>query len=170
MFQSVTVKVPPGMTRLEAEQKVRRAAESGVSAGLDIIKAKVIDLTPRYTGKMQSYIFTRQPEPLSGFVYTEGVVPMVHEKNAVWSKFPPIAPLQGWVQKKLGISDEKKSKSVAFLIARKIRTRGLTLPNKEGKGQMFARARAAMAASGAYFVAFAAKMKAELALAFGGSV
>ena len=32
--------------------------------------------------------------------------------------------LEGWVRRKLGISDPKKIKSVAFLIARKIRERG----------------------------------------------
>ncbi len=34
--------------------------------------------------------------------------------------FPPVAPLQLWVRRKLGISDEREVRSVAFLIARKI--------------------------------------------------
>ena len=33
---------------------------------------------------------------------------------------PPTAPIQIWVQSKLGIADDKKAKRVAFLIARKI--------------------------------------------------
>lgn len=38
--------------------------------------------------------------------------------------FPPLEPLQYWVEKKLGITDEKEAKSVAFLIARKISVEG----------------------------------------------
>lgn len=38
--------------------------------------------------------------------------------------FPPIAPLQLWVRRKLGITDERESRSVAFLIARAISKRG----------------------------------------------
>jgi hypothetical protein len=34
--------------------------------------------------------------------------------------FPPIAPIALWVRRKLGISDEREARSVAFLIARKI--------------------------------------------------
>jgi hypothetical protein len=37
--------------------------------------------------------------------------------------FPPLAPLQDWVEKKLGI-DKSESKQVAFLIARKISRKG----------------------------------------------
>ena len=38
--------------------------------------------------------------------------------------FPPIGPIQFWVQEKLHIEDEKESRSVAFLIARAISRRG----------------------------------------------
>jgi len=34
--------------------------------------------------------------------------------------FPPIGPIALWVRRKLGISDEREARSVAFLIARKI--------------------------------------------------
>jgi hypothetical protein len=34
--------------------------------------------------------------------------------------FPPIPPIALWVRRKLGISDEREARSVAFLIARKI--------------------------------------------------
>lgn len=42
--------------------------------------------------------------------------------------FPPIAPLRDWVEKKLGLS-KSESRSVAFLIARKIAKKG-TKPQK----------------------------------------
>ena len=38
--------------------------------------------------------------------------------------FPPVAPLQLWVRRKLGIGNEKEARSVAFLIARAISRRG----------------------------------------------
>ena len=38
-------------------------------------------------------------------------------------RFPPIGPIELWVRRKLGVS-EKKSHSVAFLVARKIARRG----------------------------------------------
>jgi len=37
--------------------------------------------------------------------------------------FPPLAPLQDWVEKKLGV-DKSESRQVAFLIARKIARKG----------------------------------------------
>ncbi len=37
---------------------------------------------------------------------------------------PPSSALQGWVRRKLGITDEKQIKSIAFLIARDIKSRG----------------------------------------------
>ena len=43
--------------------------------------------------------------------------------------FPPIGPIQFWVQQKLHIEGEKESRSVAFLIARAISKRG-TKPRK----------------------------------------
>ncbi len=39
-------------------------------------------------------------------------------------KFPPRAPLELWVRRKLGIADPKEIKSVAFLVARKISREG----------------------------------------------
>ena len=38
--------------------------------------------------------------------------------------FPPIEPLEDWVQSKLGIDDERERRQVAFLIARKISIKG----------------------------------------------
>lgn len=43
--------------------------------------------------------------------------------------FPPPGPLQLWVRRKLGISDEKDVRSVAFLIGRAIARRGTKARN-----------------------------------------
>lgn len=167
MFDSLSIKIPAGMAKEQALAQIAAAREKGIEGALGIIKAKVIDLTPRYKGGLQSHIYDRQPDSFSGEVYTSGVVAAVHERNAVWSKYPPIEPLRGWVMGKLGV-DEKRSKSVAFLVARKIRRFGLTLPNKEGKGQMFARTREFMARSGGHFRAFVSGMRQALAGLLGG--
>lgn len=39
-------------------------------------------------------------------------------------KFPPALPIEDWVEEKLGISDIKQKRSVAFLIRRKIAKQG----------------------------------------------
>lgn len=46
--------------------------------------------------------------------------------------FPPVAPIQHWVERVLGISD-KEAKSVAFLIARAISKRGTKARGMFGK-------------------------------------
>ena len=40
-------------------------------------------------------------------------------------KRPPIAPLERWIVKKLGLSDEDSIKSIAFAIANKIKKKGI---------------------------------------------
>lgn len=47
--------------------------------------------------------------------------------------FPPVAPIQHWVEKKLGI-EGKEAGSVAFLIARKISKKGTAGVEMFGKG------------------------------------
>ena len=58
----------------------------------------------------------------SGFPYGVAV------RKGTRPHFPPIAALIPWVVKKLGISDAKQARTVAFLIARKISKVG-TKPN-----------------------------------------
>jgi hypothetical protein len=47
-------------------------------------------------------------------------------QGAKWpNKRPPIAPLQEYVKNRMGITDEKKSKSIAFAIAATLKKEGL---------------------------------------------
>lgn len=48
----------------------------------------------------------------------------VYVETGTRPHFPPIEPLEDWVQQKLGIEDERERRSVAFLIARKISVKG----------------------------------------------
>lgn len=49
-------------------------------------------------------------------------------------KFPPIEPIRKWVASKLGITEEKENKRVAFLVARKIATEGTAIFSNRAKG------------------------------------
>lgn len=142
---------------VEAVQAIEDAAKLALRAAANVVQASVIDLTPRWKGGLQSHILIRpQEDGRIQEVFAEGVVAAVHENNGTWSKFPPPAPIQEWVRGKLGITGEKENRSVAFLVARKIFQRGLTLPNKEGKGIMFRRAFERQKASRGYLAAFKA--------------
>ena len=48
--------------------------------------------------------------------------------------FPPVDQIQNWVASKLGITDEKENRSVAFVIARKIKEKGTDILTDEAKG------------------------------------
>ena len=58
----------------------------------------------------------------------------VHEGTRPRSKFPPRKPIETWVKKKLGITEQAEIKSVAFLIARSIKERGTSMRG-EGSGK-----------------------------------
>ena len=65
---------------------------------------------------------------LSGYMYPYG---NYQAQGAKWpGKRPPIGPLQRFVQLRMGITDEKKSKSIAFAIAANLKKEGL--PSKGG--------------------------------------
>ena len=49
-------------------------------------------------------------------------------------KFPPMSKIQGWVSRKLGITDEAENKKVSFLIARKISEKGTDIFTGKAKG------------------------------------
>lgn len=38
--------------------------------------------------------------------------------------FPPLAPLERWVRKRLGVTDDRQAREIAFLVGRKIARRG----------------------------------------------
>ena len=90
-------------------------------------------------------------------VYATGVVATVHEKNGHWTKPPPWGAILAWVQGKLGLSG-KEAAGAAAAIRRKIFKRGLTLPNVEGRGQMFARTLKLFESTRAHYAAFRAAL------------
>lgn len=53
------------------------------------------------------------------FTPLEYALPIERGRKAAW---PPLDPILLWVKRKLGISDEKQARNVAFLICRKLGT------------------------------------------------
>jgi hypothetical protein len=61
---------------------------------------------------------------LSGMIYPYG---NIQAAGAKWKRFPNVYAIQEWVKKRMSISDEKKSKSIAFAIAQEFKKHGMPL-------------------------------------------
>ena len=61
---------------------------------------------------------------LSGFMYSYGIY---QDQGATWSGWPNIRAIQEWVKLRMSITEEKKSKSIAFAIATEFRKHGMPL-------------------------------------------
>ena len=89
----------------ELQQQLPRGA-GGISGGAGLVGSIFTD-----EQRMSDRVIGAVGSPLVHAEYVEvGTRPHM----------PPIQPLQDWVQTKLNITDEAESRSVAFLIARKI--------------------------------------------------
>lgn len=119
--------------------RFEQAAVRALKEAIQPVKATVMDLTPRWKGGLVRGIRTRaEANGREQVVYTSGVVARVHERNAVWSKMPPFQPIHDWVVGRLGIGDPQATR-VAWAVRKKIKGKSLSLPNREGRGRMFAR-------------------------------
>jgi hypothetical protein len=109
----------------EVSLGVRKAK---VSEALMLLEAAVKKATPYGAGP----IHLRDSETSAVKVRGSKVVgvtgtPLEHGEpveSGTKPHFPPLGPIQFWVERKLGIYDEKQAKSVAFLVARAISKRG----------------------------------------------
>jgi hypothetical protein len=139
--------------------EVEGFAKKALIKAAQVVRFKVMDLTPRWRGGLIQRVKMRAEDGgRRQLVYGEGVVFKVHEQNATWSKMPPHAPIKAWVEGKLHVP-AGESDRVAFLIRKKILKRGLTLPNREKRGQMIRRTKDLMARTGFHFQAFGSAMK-----------
>lgn len=102
----------------ETERTMRRS--------VDVLEAAVVQRTPVASGATRAGWGTKIERGQSA---VKGIVanPVQHaifaEKGRAPGKMPPIAPIELWVRRKLGVN-AKESRSVAFLIARAIGRRG----------------------------------------------
>jgi hypothetical protein len=139
--------------------RVKLFSRAALGKSAQVVLGNVRDMTPRWKGGLVRSI--KSEGRMGGdeqAVYATGPVARVHEFNGVWSKPPPVRPLIQWVVGKLGLSG-RDAISAAYAIRHKIFTRGLTLPNREGRGQMFARTFALMQSSGFHMTAFTSALK-----------
>lgn len=91
-----------------------------------LVQREVQEATPTAAGTLRSSIHSEET------ISATGVIGMVRsplnyaEPVELGTKphFPPVEALADWVRIKLGISDEREARSVAFLIARKIASKG----------------------------------------------
>jgi len=118
--------IPRLMTRFPEE--TGRAVESRVTEAVMLLEREVKINTPIGAGpvNLRDTIFgkvVKYGKSITGIVGTPAVYGEAVEVGTR-PHFPPIGPIQHWVQNKLGIEDEKKSRSVAFAIARKISKHG----------------------------------------------
>jgi hypothetical protein len=136
-------------------QDVERTARLALREAANPVLSQVRDFTPRWRGGLVRSASIREEEGgRAQTVYmTNSVVAQVHENNGRWSKWPPREPIQAWVSGKLGLSGAAGARAT-FAIRRKIFQRGLTLPNVEGRGQMFKRTLNLMRQTRAHFRAF----------------
>lgn len=139
--------------------EIEETLTEALDAATKVVKFKVMDLTPRWKGGLVKGIKT-EVNGREGRVYGEGVVMRVMEDSphATWSKVPPHAPIKLWVEGKLGFSG-KKADSVAWAIQHRIKEKGMRIPNKEGRGAMFARTFQIVQSTNLHWHAFMAKMR-----------
>jgi len=136
-------------------ERIKTWSRVALEKAMGVVADKVRDLTPRWRGGLVQSV---QTEARMGgdeqAVFAQGVVARVHEFNAQWSKLPPLEAIQMWVEGKLGLSG-KDADRATNAIRWKIRRHGLTLPNAEGRGQMFGRTYHLMASTNFHINTFA---------------
>lgn len=160
MKNVVRMQMRAGQQALQrAMTDIEETLSEALKASANIVKFKVMDLTPRWKGGLVKGIKT-EVKGRDARVFGEGVVMRVMENNphATWSKLPPHQPIKDWVVGKLGIAEDKAD-SVAWAIQQKIKKQGLTIPNKEGRGAMFSRTFKIVQSTQLHWHAFMAKMR-----------
>jgi hypothetical protein len=85
-----------------------------VAGGLGEFAASVRGAVTSSGNKHSGHIFLAPPADQYGMFVETGSAP----------HFPPPGALLGWVRRRLGVSDEKKAREIAFLIGRRISKKG----------------------------------------------
>lgn len=121
----------------ELPQALRRAVDRGLERATELLRSAVAALAQSPFGVSSSQPFGEYAGSVRGAVREESGRPTGHVFLAppadqygrfveVGSRphFPPPGALDGWVRRRLGISDARQVREVAFLIGRKIARRG----------------------------------------------
>ncbi len=122
-FKVPNVPLFNGQAQRVIDEEMRRALNAGVLH----LKGAILPETPvGVTGALRQGVqtsITGDALSLVGRVFDPVAYAMPVESGSR-PHFPPVAPLQLWVRRKLGITDEGEARSVAFLICRAISRRG----------------------------------------------
>jgi hypothetical protein len=125
---SIEVKLPD--TALMKGHGPRIAAEEMLRAthrGVQITRSAVLPFAPVDRGFVRKGIQTSVADSNAEGVLGRVFVPIGHAlpmETGTKAFFPPVEPLIGWVQRRLGVS-EKEARHVAFLVARSIAKKGI---------------------------------------------
>lgn len=123
---TVDLKVPNiPLLNGEATRVVDEEMRTGMNAAVLIVKGEILPLTPIDRGMLRQGVqtsLTGEATSLTGRIF-DPVTHALPMELGTRPHFPPVGPLIGWVQRKLGVS-AKDAPHVAFLVARSISRKG----------------------------------------------
>jgi hypothetical protein len=116
----------------------------GVQSVLALLKDRVKENMPAHTGALKRGIKKAAHRTIWGAwgeVYSTGVKAHVFEANppASWTKLPDVDRLERWVNEVKG-EQGSKGRKAAWAIALSILRKGIRIPTRADKGQMYTRA------------------------------
>ena len=157
--------------------QVETSAIQALRETVEVVRDNVLNLTPRWTGELQSGVLIRelddgrQQEIYGGGSEENKMKFLVFEGNppaGPWRAMPPHQPLKDWAIRKLG-KTPKEADGFAFGVRRKIFRRGMQLPlAHDGRGQMFHRTFETMRQTRFHFVVFASALRQQIRQKTGG--
>lgn len=142
---SLEVRIPnTPLFRGDGPRIVREELLAATEDGVNMVLGAVLPLTPVDQGILRGGFQTEvlgaaAGGAILGRVYNPVIYAPAQEGGAK-PHFPPVAALEGWVRRKLQVS-EKEVRSVAFLVARAIARRGLPAREFARRGLESVRAR-----------------------------
>lgn len=110
----------------ENSDLIQDELERAMTESVILVEGAVVKRTPVNTGSLRQSIdrsVRGRLARIEGRVFTPSPYGLPVERGRKPGKFPPIAPIELWVRRKLQVSDSE-ARSVAFLVARKIARRG----------------------------------------------
>lgn len=131
----IEVKVPKTFLGGDVAAVVREEQRAATEEGMAQLADAILPVTPVHRGLLRKGVQTRLSDDASGVLgrVFNAVTYAQPVEYGSRPHFPPLAPLQRWAELKLGVP-KKESRSVAFLIARKISKKGTPAARMFAKG------------------------------------
>jgi hypothetical protein len=111
------------------EEIVAQEQTRAMNAAVLLAKGEILPRVPANTGLFRKSIQTSvkgEKVELVGRVFSPMVQGLPLEMGAKWDGArPPVGPLRLWAERKFGV-DEGEARSIAFLVARKLKAKGLS--------------------------------------------